>query len=445
MLYAQIAYLCVKIDMDRQAINTLIKWKAKPNRKPLVMQGVRQVGKTWLIKEFAKSHYSNFVYINFEKNQRLKSLFEIDFDIERIISILSIESSLQIDHGNTLIFFDEIQAAINGITALKYFAEDAPHYHVIAAGSLLGVSLHKGISFPVGKVDFLNLYPFSFFEFLVALKEDNLAQLILDKPNNRLIFFHDKLIHYLRLYYYIGGMPEAISTYIQTKDLDEVRDIQAKILTGYENDFSKYAPKEILPRLRLVWNSIHSQLAKENKKYIFGHVAKGARAKEFEAAISWLNDAGLIHKVNLITKPVIPLKSYAEMDAFKLYFTDIGLLLAFAEIDKSIILEKNSILTEFKGALTEQYVLQQLHCLGHKNLHYWQSDSRKAEVDFLIQSSNEIIPIEVKAEENLQAKSLKLYVEKFKPNICIRTSMSAFREDSWLTNVPLYAILSVDS
>ncbi len=416
-----------------------------PNRKPLIMQGVRQVGKTWLIKEFAKSHYSYFVYINFEKNQRHKLLFQQDFDIERIISILSIESSMQIDPSNTLIFFDEIQDATNGVTALKYFAEDAPQYHVIAAGSLLGVSLHKGTSFPVGKVDFLTLYPFSFFEFLVAINEEKLAHLVQNKPDDRLTFFHDKLIQYLRLYYYICGMPEAISIYTQSKDLDEVRAIQTKILMGYENDFSKYVPKEIVPKLRLVWNSIHAQLAKENKKYIFGHVAKGARAKEFEAAISWLNDAGLIHKVNLITKPAIPLKSYAHMDAFKLYFTDIGLLLAFAEIDKSIILEKNNILTEFKGALTEQYVLQQLYCSGQKNIYYWQSDSRKAEVDFLIQVSKEIIPIEVKAEENLQAKSLKQYVEKFNPNQCIRTSMSAYREENWLTNVPLYAILSIDS
>ncbi len=429
--------------MNRQAIVNLTNWKSKSNRKPLIVQGVRQVGKTWLVKEFAKTHYKYFIYINFEKNFRMKSLFQQDFDIERIISILSIEFSLTIDSENTLIFFDEIQEAINGITALKYFEEDAPQYHVIAAGSLLGISLHEGISFPVGKVDFLTLYPFSFSEFLAAINEKSLALLITSKVDGNLSFFHDKLIQYLRLYYFIGGMPEAIQTYLKTKDLEEVRAIQTKILTGYENDFSKHAPKEIVPKIRLVWNAIIAQLAKENKKFIFGHVAKGARAKDFEAAISWLHNAGLIHKVKLITKPAIPLKSYAELDAFKLYFTDIGLLLAFAEIDKSIILEKNNILTEFKGASTEQYVLQQLHYLGHKNLFYWQSDSKKAEVDFLIQTSKEIIPIEVKAEENLQAKSLKQYAEKYKPKYCIRTSMSKYREEDWLTNVPLYAVLAI--
>ncbi|MFM2393209.1 MAG: hypothetical protein RLZZ546_1191 [Bacteroidota bacterium] len=429
--------------MKRQAINDLINWKSKTNRKPLIIQGVRQVGKTWLVKEFGKLYYKNFIYINFEKNLQLRSLFEQDFDIERIISILSIESSSKIDAKNTLIFFDEIQEAKNGITALKYFQEEAPQYHIIAAGSLLGISLHKGFSFPVGKVDFLTLYPFSFFEFLLAIDEEELAQLVIGKPDSRLSYFHEKLIHYLRLYYFIGGMPEALVTYVNTKDLDEVRAIQNKILLGYENDFSKYAPKDTIPRLRLVWNSIHAQLAKENKKFIYVHVAKGSRAKDFENAIAWLNDAGLIHKVNLITKPAIPLKSYAELDAFKLYFTDLGLLLAFAEIDKSIILEKNNILTEFKGAMTEQYVLQQLHCLGQKNIFYWQSDSKKAEVNFLIQASKHIIPIEVKAEENLQAKSLKVYAEKYEPKLCIRTSMSPYREEEWLTNIPLYAILSI--
>jgi uncharacterized protein len=431
--------------MKRQAIYRLIAWKSNPKRKPLIIQGVRQVGKTWLIKEFAKVHYGNLVYVNFEKNQSLKSLFEINFDIERIISVLRIESSNVIDPENTLIFFDEIQEATNGITALKYFNEDAPQYHVIAAGSLLGFALHRGISFPVGKVDIMRLYPFSFFEFLYALNEAELAQLIVKEPDISLTYFHEKLIHFLRLYYFIGGMPEPISTYIQTNDLDEVREIQTKLLTGYENDFSKYAPKEIVPRIRLVWNSIHAQLAKENKKYIYGHVAKGSRAKDFETAIAWLHDAGMVHKVNLITHPSIPLKSYVEMDAFKLYFTDVGLLLAFAEIDKSIILDKNSILSEFKGALTEQYVLQQLHISGHKSLFYWQSDSRKAEVDFLIQISNEIIPIEVKAEENLSAKSLKQYAEKYKPKYCIRTSMRTFRTEDWMINLPLYAILSIKS
>lgn len=429
--------------MNRQGINELISWKSNIKRKPLVMQGVRQVGKTWLVKEFADTHYENFVYVNFEKTQRLRSLFEEDYDINRILSVLTIESSIPIKPHNTLIFFDEIQEATNGITSLKYFAEDAPHYHVIAAGSLLGVSLHKGISFPVGKVDFMTLYPFSFSEFLHAVNEQQLAELITTKPDTNLTFFHDKLTHFLRLYYFIGGMPEAIATYVQTNNLDEVRAIQNKILTGYENDFSKHAPKAIIPRVRMVWNSILAQLSKENKKYIFGQVAKGARAKDFEMAITWLNDAGLVHKVHLVSKPAIPLKSYSEMDAFKLYFTDMGLLLAFAEVDKSIVLDRNEILTEFKGAMTEQYVLQQLNCIGIKSLHYWRSDSGKAEVDFIIQQSKEIIPIEVKAEENLQAKSLKLYVDKYKPLQSIRTSMSKYRKEDWLVNLPLYAILSL--
>ena len=431
--------------MKREAINDLIDWKSSTKRKPLLLMGVRQVGKTWLVQDFGNAQYKNFVYINFEKNIKLRNLFELDFDTERIINAIKIETSINIDPEDTLLFFDEIQEAQNGITALKYFHEDAPQYHVIAAGSLLGVSLHKGTSFPVGKVDMITLYPFSFQEFLQAIGELELAEFIKKIPDANINLFHDKLVNYLRLYYFIGGMPEAIATYIESKDLNEVRKIQSKILVGYEIDFSKYAPKEIVPRIRLVWNSILAQLSKENKKYIYGHVSKGARAKDFEVAIAWLNDAGLIHKVALVTKPEIPLKSYAELDVFKLYYTDIGLMLAFAEIDKTIILEKNKILTEFKGALTEQYVLQQLHTMNIKNICYWSPDEGKAEVDFIVQLGNEIIPIEVKAEENLQAKSLKQFFVKYHPKHCIRTSMSTYRYEEWMINVPLYGVLSLEN
>lgn len=427
--------------MNRLAIQELITWKNAKIRKPLIIQGARQVGKTWLMKEFGKQEFRNVAYLNFESSNRLKEIFLSDFNIERIIAVIEIEVKQKIDPQNTLLIFDEIQEAERGLTALKYFYEQAPEYHIVAAGSLLGISTQKNNSFPVGKVDFMSMFPMSFMEFLGNIGERQLVNQLQNKNWELIAVFHEKLVEILRLYYFIGGMPEAVSNYIDYKNLDTVRSIQQKILAGYENDFAKHAPNEIVPRIRLVWNALISQLAKENKKFIYGQIKKGGRAKDFETAINWLVDAGLVLKVNRIEKPILPLNAYADFDAFKLFLLDIGLLNAIADLDQIILLEKNNILIEFKGALTEQFVCQQLKI--KKDLYYWTASNATAEVDFVLQSQNEIIPIEVKAEENLKSKSLKVYVEKYTPKTAIRTSMSKFRQEDWLTNVPLYGVSTI--
>lgn len=424
--------------MKRTLYQDLLRWKDASNRKPLILQGARQVGKTWLMKEFGKNEYSQVAYFNFESSERLKRIFSQDFDLGRILASLEIEANQKIRPGTTLLLFDEVQEAEKGLTALKYFYEQGPEYPIIAAGSLLGISLQKDQSFPVGKVDFLRMYPLSFAEFLENMGQTLLHEHLAAKNWPVIEPFHEKLTELLQLYYFIGGMPEAVFHYLQHQDLDEVRSIQSKILLGYENDFAKHAPIEIVPRIRLVWNSLIGQLAKENRKFIFGQLRKGARAKDFEAAIQWLSDAGLVLKINLVEKPAMPLHAYVNFDAFKLYLLDVGLLNAIARVDKTILLEKNNILTEFKGAMTEQFVAQQLKLT--REVFYWSAANATAEVDFLIQSHREIIPIEAKAEENLKAKSLKVFSEKFQTKMVIRTSMSRFREQDWMTNWPLYAI-----
>ena len=424
--------------MKRTLYGELLNWKNAPNRKPLILQGARQVGKTWLMKEFGKNEFEQVAYLNFESSERLKTLFAADFDIKRIIATLEIEVNQKIQSGKTLLIFDEIQEAEKGLTALKYFCEQAPEYYIIAAGSLLGVSLQKNNSFPVGKVDFLRMYPMSFFEFLESINQTLLKEQLEGKNWQVIDTFHNKLVEFLRLYYFIGGMPEAVENYIQYEDLNSVRDIQDKILIGYENDFAKHAPTPIVPRIRLIWHGLISQLAKDNRKFIYGQIKKGARAKDFEEAINWLVDSGLVLKANCVIKPIIPLNAYADIDTFKLFILDVGLLNAMAKVDQKILLERNTILVEFKGALTEQFVAQQLK-INH-DIYYWVASNATAEVDLLIQFQNEIIPIEVKAEENLKSKSLKIFVEKYKPSKAIRTSMNGYREQDWLTNVPLYAI-----
>jgi predicted AAA+ superfamily ATPase len=424
--------------MNRLLFKNLNTWKNSKTRKPLIIQGARQVGKTWIMKEFGKRAFEQTIYLNFESSSRLRELFAIDFNIERIISVIEIETNQKINPKTTLLLFDEIQEVEKGLTALKYFYENAPEYYIIAAGSLLGIALQKNNSFPVGKVDFLKLYPMSFLEFLENLNENKLlAQL--DLKNWEVIsLFHEKLVELLRLYYFIGGMPEAVSNYLENKDLEMVRTIQQKIIFGYENDFAKHAPNKIVPNIRLVWNSLISQLAKENRKFVYGQIKKGARAKDFETAINWLVDAGLVLKVNRIEKPTLPLNAYADYGAFKLYLVDIGLLNAIGNLDQKILLEKNLILTEYKGALTEQFVCQQLKI--QTELYYWIATNATAEIDFLIQNKNEIIPIEVKAEENLKSKSLKVFVEKYDNKNAIRISMNKFRKENWLTNIPLYGV-----
>lgn len=428
--------------MKRTVLKKLEKWKVSKNRKPLILQGARQVGKTWLIKEFGNAEFDQVVYLNFESSERIKDVFTTDFNIERIIAVFEIETNVKIDPDNSLIILDEVQEAEKGLTALKYFYEQAPQYYIIAAGSLLGVSLQNKNSFPVGKVDFLEMYPMSFFEFLENNDEAQLLKELKNKNWSVLQSFHNKLVELLRLYYFIGGMPEAVQSYINDKDLDEVRSIQKKIILGYENDFAKHAPYEIVPRIRLVWQSLIGQLAKENKKFIYGQIKKGSRAKDFESAINWLVNAGVVLKVSRVNQPAMPLNAYADFDAFKLFLVDIGLLNAMANLNSKILLEKNRILKEYKGALTEQYVCQQL--ITAHELYYWVASNAKAEIDFLVQHENEIIPIEVKAEENLKSKSLKSYVQKYTPGSVVRTSMNKYRQEDWLTNLPLYAIETIN-
>jgi predicted AAA+ superfamily ATPase len=427
--------------MERKIIAELVRWQQKKTRKPLIIQGARQVGKTWIMKSFGHNYFEQTVYINFESSVRLQNLFKDDFDIQRIISVFEIESGISIDPQHTLLILDEIQEAEKGLTALKYFYENAPEYFVLAAGSLLGVSLQKNNTFPVGKVDFLNLFPLSFEEFLISLNEKKLVEAIQEKRWTTVEPFHDKLIQYLRIYYFVGGMPEAVNTYIETKNYNQVRTIQNNIIQGYENDFAKYAPIEIVPKIRLVWHSILGQLAKENKKFIYGQLKKGARAKDFESAINWLIHAGLLIKCMRINKTSIPLKSYADYDVFKLYLLDIGLLNAMANVSEQILLNQNQLLTEFKGALTEQYVCQELS--NSKEVYYWTAENATAEVDFLLQHEQTIVPIEVKAEENLKSKSLKVFEDTYETKHAIRTSMSKYRIQEWMTNIPLYAVMTI--
>lgn len=424
--------------MKRYAIDILVKWKESPRRKPMIIEGARQVGKTWLVKEFAATHYKNIAYVNFEEQTFLRSLFLTDYDTDRIINAISAATHVNIIPGETLIFFDEIQEADNGVAALKYFNENAGEQHVIAAGSLLGIELHRHTSFPVGKVQFMTLNPMSFFEFLDAIGEDRLTEIIRNKDWTTVNTFAPKLSEYLKQYYYVGGMPEAVLAFSEDHDWEEVRDIQNEILKSYDYDFSKYAPADVVPRIRMLWNSLPAQLSKENRKFIYGLVKEGARAREYEIALQWLFDGGLIHRVNNVTAPRLPLKSYEDKSAFKIYALDVGLLAAMSGLDSSIIVEGNRIFTEFKGALTEQYVLQEL-LLSH-DPYYFAKKNSQLEIDFLIQKSGQVIPIEVKAEENLKARSLRQFVADNESETAYRVSMSNYRLESWLTNLPLYAL-----
>lgn len=424
--------------MQRLLMNNLIEWKNKKYRKPLIIRGARQVGKTWIMKEFGRTQYKETLYINFDNNERMKQVFNIDMDINRIISALKIETGKKINPEDTLLIFDEIQEVPKALTALKYFYEEAPEYHIVAAGSLLGVALHPGTSFPVGKVDFLSLYPLTFEEFLMAKGENGLVELLHSGDFESINAFSSKYGDLLRYYYFIGGMPEAVRTYIDMDDMQEVRRVQKELLEYYANDFSKHAPTETVPRIQMVWNSIPGQLAKENRKFIYGIIREGARAKEFELAIQWLQDCGLILKSTRVSKPGMPLKAYIEMNNFKIYMLDIGLLAALGELDARTLLEGNKVFEEFKGALTEQFIAQELVANGNQ-LYFFSKENSSGELDFLLQKAGQIIPIEVKAEENLQAKSLRAYCEKYEPKTAIRTSMANFREQDWMTNVPLYA------
>ncbi len=426
--------------MERFAFVELKKWKESPNRKPLVVMGARQVGKTWLMQEFGRRFYKNVAYVSFYNNSTMKNVFESDYDIKKILSYLSIEVGFTIEKENTLIIFDEIQNAPKAFESLKYFCEEAGEYHIMAAGSLLGVALHQGVSYPVGKVDLLNLYPLSFREYLYAVNEKALSDALLSKDFSLIDTFSEKYIYHLKNYYYVGGMPEVVKNFTLHGDYKEVRQIQKNILVQYKGDFGKHAGTNELSRINMVWDSIPMQLAKENRKFFFGRMKKGVRSSEFEIAIQWLLDSGLVHKVSRVNEPHIPLSAYKDFSAYKLFILDVGLLCAMSELDAKSIIEGNALFVEFKGALTEQYVLQELVASTPYTPYYYGSERATFEQDFLIQKENNIVPIEVKAEANVRSQSLKAFYEKYKPNLSVRFSLLPYREQKWMVNIPLYAV-----
>lgn len=425
--------------MERSIYSSLKKWKESPTRKPLILQGARQVGKTYILKEFGAREYSEVVYINCDDNNDMQNMF-VDYDVDRIIRSLSAISGVSIKPSTTLLILDEIQEVERGLASLKYFCEKAPEYHVAVAGSLLGITLHEGTSFPVGKVDMLYMYPMDFEEFLLAMGKEQLVEMLRSNSWAALTPLRGMLTELLRQYYFVGGMPEAVKTYVERGDIWEVRSIHSKIIDAYRNDMSKHVPKQQVQRINMVWNSIPSQLARDNKKFIYGALRKGARANDFEIAIQWLVDSGLVHKVHRISKPVVPLKFYEDMASFKLFLLDCGLLGALSETPPEQILIGDNVFEEYKGAFTENYVLQQLKSLPHTFVYYYSNDNSTLEIDFVVQHEAHVIPIEVKAEENLRAKSLRQFVTDNSGLHGVRFSMSDYREQDWLTNVPLWAV-----
>lgn len=425
--------------MERSIYSSLKKWKESPTRKPLILQGARQVGKTYILKEFGAREYSEVVYINCDDNNDMQNMF-VDYDVDRIIRSLSAISGISIKPSTTLLILDEIQEVERGLASLKYFCEKAPEYHVAVAGSLLGITLHEGTSFPVGKGDMLYMYPMDFEEFLLAMGKEQLVELLRNNSWAALTPLRGMLTELLRQYYFVGGMPEAVKTYVERGDIWEVRSIHSKIIDAYRNDMSKHVPKQQVQRINMVWNSIPSQLARDNKKFIYGALRKGARANDFEIAIQWLVDSGLVHKVHRISKPVVPLKFYEDMSSFKLFLLDCGLLGALSETPPEQILIGDNVFEEYKGAFTENYVLQQLKSLPRTFVYYYSNDNSTLEIDFVVQHEAHVIPIEVKAEENLRAKSLRQFVTDNSGLHGVRFSMSDYREQDWLTNVPLWAV-----
>lgn len=426
--------------MYRTALEKLYRWKESRHRKPLIIEGARQVGKTWLMKEFGRKAYADTVYINFDANSVMAELFASDLDTNRLILGLELYVGRKIDPENTLLIFDEIQEVPRALSSLKYFYEDAPQYQIVCAGSLPGIALHEGTSFPVGKVDFLKLYPLSFREFLMAAGQESFAELLARRDYPMIASFRQVYIDALRQYYFIGGMPEAVQSFVEDKDFNEVRAIQKRILAAYEQDFSKHAPNSTVPKIRMVWNSIPSQLAKENKKFVYGLVREGGRAKEYETAILWLCDCGLVHRVSRVNAAGIPLKAYEDLKAFKLFMADVGLLGCMAGLHQRTLLEGNRLFTEFKGALTEQYVCQQLQTIPDMGVYYYTNDRGSCEVDFVLDYDGQAVPVEAKAEANLMAKSLRTYRDRFNPSVSVRTSMADYKREEWLVNLPLYAI-----
>ena len=426
--------------MERYAIKQLIDWKNKKNHKPLIIQGARQVGKTWLMQEFGKKYYEQVAYINFDVDVKSREIFDVDYDTERLIMDIGLATKTKINAENTLIIFDEIQECPRALTSLKYFRENAPQYDIIVAGSLLGVACHEGTGFPVGKVSFMNLFPLSFEEFLLAMGEERFVELLNKKDFKTIKLFNNKYEKLLKQYCYVGGMPEIVQDFVENKDFESVRNLQKEILSAYEEDFTKHIPANTVAKIRLLWKSIPAQLSKENKKFIYGAAKEGARARDFEAALSWLINSGLVYKVNKITKPDLPITAYEDFNSFKLFVLDVGLLGAMTDLQADTIIDGNRIFEEFKGAIAEQYVLQQFKTIKDLPVFYWSNETSRAEIDFVIQIKSDVVPVEVKAERNLQAKSLKVYMEKFKPNYAIRTSMADYKKTNSLIDIPMYAI-----
>lgn len=429
--------------MQRYALKHLIDWKNKKNHKPLVIQGARQVGKTWLMQEFGKKYYEQVAYINFDVDLKSREIFDVDYDTERLIMDIGLATKTKINAENTLIIFDEIQECPRALTSLKYFRENAPQYDIIVAGSLLGVACHEGTGFPVGKVSFMNLFPLSFEEFLLAMGEERFVELLNKKDFKTIKLFNNKYEKLLKQYCYVGGMPEIVQDFVENKDFESVRNLQKEILSAYEEDFTKHIPANTVAKIRLLWKSIPAQLSKENKKFIYGAAKEGARARDFEAALSWLINSGLVYKVNKITKPDLPITAYEDFNSFKLFVLDVGLLGAMTDLQADTIIDGNRIFEEFKGAIAEQYVLQQFKTIKDLPVFYWSNETSRAEIDFVIQIKSDVVPVEVKAERNLQAKSLKVYMEKFKPNYAIRTSMADYKKTDNLIDLPLYTLENI--
>ena len=426
--------------MKRKIYSKLIEWKKSPSHKPLILNGVRQCGKTYIMKEFGKNEFQTFAYVNCDRNENLHQIFEGGFNISKIIRGISALSGVDIIPGKTLIFLDEVQSFHIVLESLKYFCEDAPDYHVAVAGSLLGIALHSGVSFPVGKVQTMKLYPMDFEEFLMAKGEQQLLRIMHDHDFDLLTALHEKCKDLLRQYYYVGGMPEVVKSYIDNGQLKPVRAIQNEILSNYAGDFSKHAPYQEVPRISMVWQSILGQLSRENKKFIYGALKKGGRAKEFEVAIQWLVDAGLVYKGNKCTKPQLPLKFYEDFTAFKLYLCDCGLMGAMADTAAKDVLIGDSVFTEYKGAFTEQYVLQQILSSGISDIYYYSADDSRMEMDFLMQREGALLPVEVKGGTSIKSTSLHNYLMEHPGIQAIRYSMLPYKKQDFLTNIPLYAV-----
>lgn len=427
--------------MYRLAMEHLKQWKERKDRQPLIVMGARQVGKTWLMKEFGKCCFEDVCYINFENPGAVADIFDGTIVPQRIIDLLGAYHGKKIQPQSTLLIFDEIQEVPRALTALKYFAEEAPEYAICCAGSLLGVTLHRGTSFPVGKVDFITLKPMSFQEFLLASDEEMLLDWTkLHYAEVMPEMFAEKYIDYLKKYFVIGGMPSVVKVWLETRDFYEVTQLQRKLLTSYENDFSKHAPTAVVPKLHHIWNSIPSQLAKENKKFVYGLAKEGARAREYEDALLWLKDSGMIRRVGLVKGGRLPLKAYEDLKAFKIYHLDIGLLRTLCEIEPDIILDSDKVFREFMGSLTEQFVLQELQAIEiSPSIYYW-SEGATSEVDYIFSMKNAIIPVEAKAGLNVHAQSLRVFCGKYEPEVAIKTSLKSFRMDNGMMNLPLYEI-----